>query len=228
MFVAFDAQQQRLWAGTIEATGPFREDNRDAVVRQMLAVPSLQAVLFVDSHIGFDPRVVYVMVDALDPIERPIVTALAVGRAGSSTTGIENPLVPLWFTYDERTGFTNIGELQGGHEPVQIDGCGGAFVLIHRSAFERIPLLPDETLRWYGRMVGKVGGALALLSEDLSFCMRCLEYGIPIHGLPIKVDHYKMESLTVDKFIEQEKGAGRFEPTNLQLLDASGRRLKLN
>jgi len=70
---------------------------------------------------------------------------------------------------------------------VQSAATGSAFVLIHRSVFERIAEKHGPT--WYDRTPGADGH---LLGEDISFCVRAATVDVPIHVYTgVRTTHYK-------------------------------------
>jgi hypothetical protein len=70
---------------------------------------------------------------------------------------------------------------------VQVAATGSAFILIHRSAFEKVTQKHGAT--WYNRTPGTDG---KLLGEDVSFCVRAWDSGVPVHvHTGVRTTHYK-------------------------------------
>lgn len=167
---------------------------RNRVVRDFLEQTDGEWLLMVDTDMGFAPDTVDRLVAAADPGERPVVGALcfAACREGEPTPlhgelFSIRPTVYTWASDGTGSGFwpvLNYG--RGGL--ARVDGTGAACLLIHRTALEKVadrygpawfdPMPADGSARWF--------------SEDLSFCLRLREAGIPLHvDTSVKTAHHK-------------------------------------
>ena len=142
-----------------------------------------------DTDMGFAPEALYGLLAVADPAERPVVGGLCFVWAETETDGMGGfrakavPTIYGWHNADGKTGFMP----QMTYPPdsvVQCHGTGAAFILVHRSVFETLGEFP------YERIVNPVSGKV--LSEDLSFCAKCTQAGIPIHvHTGVKTSHHK-------------------------------------
>lgn len=136
-------------------------------------------LLFIDSDMGFDPDAVDALLAAANPDTRPIVGALCFGMRKEELDGRGGfRSVPFPTIYDFRTlesgdpGFVPRYDYSP-DSVVQCSGTGAAFLLIHRSALERIA--PSG---WFDR--AKLTEDSETMGEDLSFCLRAGAAGVPI------------------------------------------------
>lgn len=206
------AHQMRIWRGGYIAmrcdTGGIVE-GRNKIAFEFLAERDSEWLWMVDTDMGFAPDTVDRLLEAADPVERPIVGALCFsqremdidGKGGWQTRA--TPTVFDWTTvdlFDEKhvNGVTHrekIGEHKGfavrwnypANTATACDGTGMACVLIHRSVFERIRDMPTPTPDGGTAPLGPVWfnrvpnmSTGQLISEDLSFCIRARALDIPI------------------------------------------------
>lgn len=149
-------------------------------------------LLWIDTDMGFEAADVKLLLDTADKDDRPVVGGLCFanhevrpdGFGGFATFPI--PTVYRWARQpDGSTGFVSWHEYPR-DEVYRCEGTGSAFILIHRSVFER---MENHRGNWYGLVAGQDGAAI---SEDLSFCLRCAEHDIPIHvHTGVKTTHLK-------------------------------------
>jgi hypothetical protein len=139
---------------------------------------------------GFAPDAVVNLVAAADPVERPIVGALAfihkeLGQDGMG--GFDTAPRPTIFDW------VPVGPGQHGFSPriwyapnalTRCGATGSACLVIHRSVFERI----DGD--WYSKLANPTTGKA--MSEDISFCARAAALEIPtfVHT-GVRTTHHK-------------------------------------
>ena len=165
---------------------------RNDVVSAFLDSES-QWLLWVDSDMGFEPDAAYRLLANADEKDRPIVGGLCfVNRefAHDGMFGFRTRALPT--IYDYRTDDKGVlrfisAPLYPVNGMVTCRATGSAFVLIHRSVFERIR---DANIgAWYDRVPANDG---RMLGEDVSFCVRAGKLGIPIHvHTGVRTTHYK-------------------------------------
>lgn len=150
-------------------------------------------LMWFDTDMGFEANAVDLLFEQAHPEKRPIVGGLCfmnreVGHDGVGGFLIQPaPTIFDWVDLGEQQGF----QVRMEYERDQMTQCGGtgsAFVLIHRSVFEKIEAEYGPT--WYSPVRNPSTGTT--ISEDLSFCIRASALDIPIHvHTGVKTTHYK-------------------------------------
>jgi hypothetical protein len=147
----------------------------------------------VDTDMGFAPDTLERLLDAADPVERPIVGALCFAWrevAQDGLSGFRTEPRPTVFDYVKLPDGTEkfMGRSQYPlDELVRCAGTGSACILIHRSVIEKLEQSYGPT--WYDRVKGTDG---SMLGEDISFCVRATACGFPIHvHTGVKTSHLK-------------------------------------
>jgi len=155
-------------------TGPVLDKARNEMTERFLAT-SADWMLMVDADMTFNADLLERLLRVADPAERPIVG-------------------PLCYSMSHAGPWPVLYELRGGQfypipDPpadtlLRVDGAGTGCLLIHRSALERIAASSD----WPGQWFDHVYLSRHPLGEDLSFCVRARQAGLPIWvdtGIPI-------------------------------------------
>lgn len=161
---------------------------RNDAVRHFLDDKQAEWMFWVDTDMGFEPDIIDRLVAAADPIERPIVGALAYSYREMQSDGLggfrcrPTPTIFDWVDHaDGQSGFS----IRWAYPPntvIPVAATGSAAILIHRTALESVQ---EEYGTWYERIPNPTTGQL--VSEDLSFCMRAAAVGFPTHvhtGVP--------------------------------------------
>lgn len=170
---------------SIRASADGISDGRNSLVRDFLATDG-EWLWMIDSDMGWYPQAVYDLVDSADPVARPVMGGLcfALRREGHSDLGAERTvIVPTLYEYVERPN--EVGFLPVAAYPqdsvVRVAATGAAFLLIHRSALQRIRRAMGEV--WFTHVLHPTGeaGKPRRFSEDLSFCVRLAQLDIPVH-----------------------------------------------
>ena len=172
--------------------------SRNTVTARFLDGPG-EWLLWVDADMRWEPGAIDALLDVADPESRPIVGGLCFGMA----PGGMFPTIYQWAEIDG--GLTTVR--MPDYEPdalVQVAATGAAFLLIHRSALEKIrdrafsaafPWFQETELR--GNPVG----------EDLTFCIRAGLCGLPVYvHTGVKIGHHKSHLLTAELFQSQKAG----------------------
>jgi hypothetical protein len=171
---------------------------RNKAVRHFLEDQPADWLFWVDTDMGFAPDTIDRLMEAADPVERPIVGGLCFSMRETEPDGMggwrtaPTPTVFDWAKVDvfddaavhgeqqrvklgEQLGFA----VRWDYPPntlIRATGTGSACILIHRSVVER--LQEDLGPVWYNRVPNTSTGQL--ISEDLSFCLRAGAAGIPL------------------------------------------------
>jgi hypothetical protein len=180
--VGYDmAHDRRLngWASIKCASGGIPEG------RNQLATALLNSdcewLFMVDADMGFEPVGLYQLLSLADPVNRPIVGGLCFAQREAFDDGsngfrcVPRPTIFDWLQHDDgHWRFTGRSHFPV-NSLVQCAATGGAFILIHRSVFERIKESEGEC--WFDRVRGTDG---SLIGEDISFFVRCQALDIPL------------------------------------------------
>jgi hypothetical protein len=150
-------------------------------------------LLVIDTDMGFTPDSLYRLLAVAHPEKRPIVGGLAFVARQVAEDGYQGyrirptPTVFDWREVDEgRKQFWSV-PVYPVNTVVTVAATGSAFILIHRSAFEKIAEKYGPT--WYDRTPGTDG---KLLGEDVSFCVRAWDCDIPVAvHTGVRTTHYK-------------------------------------
>ena len=161
-------------------------------------------LFIVDTDMGFPPDTLERLLDAADPTERPIMGALCFAWrevAQDGYSGFRCEPRPTIFDYvqlpDGTEKFMGVSRYPY-DEVVQCAGTGSACILIHRTVFEKIEAEYGAT--WYDRARGGDGKPLG---EDISFCMRAVACGFPIHvHTGVKTTHLKNVWVSETDFLQ--------------------------
>lgn len=202
---AFDAagpQQLAAKATLKTGTGGIPEA-RNVLAKQTLD-DGVEWLFMVDSDMGFAPDSLQRLLEAADPVDRPIVGGLCFAyreQYSDGMGGFRSMPRPTIFDFIKHTDghmrFTGLN-----HYPVdsmfQCAGTGAAFLLIHRTVLERVRDEYGPT--WFDRVRGTDG---SLLGEDISFFVRTNALEIPcfVHT-GVKTTHKKTIYVSDEDFWE--------------------------
>jgi GT2 family glycosyltransferase len=184
MFMHDTLNGQHLTAPMFLSTTPMRiASNRNMACKTFLEETDAGWLLFVDSDMGWSEDAVEALLAVADPAERPVVGALCFGMRKEEVDGkggFRSVPFPTLFDWKlaagaERPGF----QLRYDYTPdtvTQVSATGAAFLLIHRSALEKVRMAGGDV--WFDR--AKMYPDDEQMGEDISFCSRLGMLGIPI------------------------------------------------
>jgi hypothetical protein len=201
--------QQRIWRGGYSIQGATSSgvvEGRNEVVREFLG-SAAEWLFFVDSDMGYEADTLERLLEAADPVERPIVGGLCFGfgpikdRLGVGSALIKRPFPTIFDLRetDDDAGF----QPRWGYVPGAVQQCsatGAALLLIHRTVLEQIVDKWGEV--WFDRM--KHPKAKKLWGEDTSFCARAGMLGHPVFvHAGVQSSHSKVIMVTQDVFMSE-------------------------
>ena len=177
-------------------------EGRNIAVEHFLDKSEADWLFFVDTDMGFEPDALESLLFAADPVERPVVGGLCFAMkhmGGDGKNGFRVMPVPTLFMLAKNPtqgmGFAN-RFIYPPDSMVQVAGTGAAFLLIHRSALEKVRAQYGD--RWFNFV--QYGDGVQV-SEDLSFCWRLLELEIPVYvHTGVRISHHKELWLTEDDY----------------------------
>lgn len=157
-------------------------EGRNAAMRQWLDETGHEWLWWVDTDMGFRPDTVDALVAAADPNARPVVGALAYaarevgddGYGGRHITAVPT-MYQVGRDQSGQVGFTAMPHVPA-DSLVQVAGTGSACILIHRRAAAAVRDRHGDA--WYDPLQYDDG---RWVSEDLSFCRRLADVGVPVH-----------------------------------------------
>lgn len=185
------AHNVRIWTGgyvAIRCGTDGLAQARNTAVRDFLADAKADWLWWSDTDMGFAPDTVDRLLEAADPIERPVMGALCFANREVDNDGMGGrralaaPVIMHWRHDGDEVGFDTRWDYPR-NTVVRCDGVGSACILIHRTVFERVAERYGP--QWYTRAPNPSTGEL--IAEDLSFCARLMALGIPVHvhtGVP--------------------------------------------
>ena len=171
-------------------SGPNISTARNMVVREFLDNQRAPWLLMVDTDMVFAPTALDRLVAAADPVERPIVGGLCF----SLVNGEVQPTMYELTETGDRPAFVRYTQWPE-DGLMRVTATGAAFLLMHRTALETVErLTKDVSAPWFRET--PVGAPLALMGEDMTFCLRCLAAGIPVYvHTGVQVGHMKTTML---------------------------------
>lgn len=163
---------------------------RNGIVRTFLKSADAEWLWMVDTDMAFRPDVIEQLVDAADPIERPVVGGLCFGRAMDGT------VYPTLYHLD-RDRFTWIHKYPQ-NELLKVDATGAACLLMHRSALMAVAAKFPEPMEWFQDTVWNGNDT----GEDITFCLRLAEVGVPLYvHTGIRIGHVKTMVIDEDMYL---------------------------
>ena len=172
--------------------------SRNVVTQRFLDSPHGEWLLWIDADMQWEPDAIERLLEVADPIERPIVGGLCFGMAGGRLW----PTIYQWAELDEGLTTVRVG-MYPADALIRAAATGAAFVLIHRTALEKIRAREfSAAFPWFQEteLSGKPVG------EDITFCIRAGLCEIPVHvHTGVKIGHHKSHLLTADTFQAQPK-----------------------
>ena len=190
LFQLHSGPAARLIGQTIATSGgTLVSFARNRLVEKTLQSDS-QWLFMIDTDMAFTPAQFVQLVMAGDETDRPVMTAPAAVLDKDGTGTAPNLYAPVENDDGEVTGFLPLEELPA-KGLIQVDACGAAFMLIHRSVLEK--LSPGE---WFREGYTPSGG---IRGEDISFCTRVTAAGFPIWAdCGVRPGHMKTVCITID------------------------------
>lgn len=172
-FLTYDTNNRKVFGGyTICGTG-YIASGRDMLCQKFITT-NAEWLMMVDWDITFTPESVYALLDAADPIERPIIAGCYVTWFGDG----DPVLRPCWMQERDGEEFVAPAGLEVGRV-VECTTVGMGFTLIHRSVLESLAELhADDPWRYFGHdIIGE-----SRVGEDLTFCKRARNAGFSVWG----------------------------------------------
>jgi GT2 family glycosyltransferase len=174
---------------TLES-GPNISTARNKLVADFLAGQLAPWLFMCDTDMVLESDTVDRLIAAADPAERPVVGGLCFSLDGGQK------LSTMYELTRKGSGELAFVRLEKWPEAacVQVSATGAACLLLHRTALETVAKhAGDLAAPWFRETAV---GPMALMGEDLTFCLRCAAAGIPVHVCTgVRAGHMKSTML---------------------------------
>jgi GT2 family glycosyltransferase len=171
-------------------SGPNISTGRNLIVREFLDGNLAPWLLMCDTDMSFGADTADRLIAAADPSERPVVGALCF----SLSQGQKYPT--MYELVEGAPGGLAFRRYREWPEDMcmRLSATGAACLLMHRDALEAVEKhAGDGAAPWF-RETG--AGPMALMGEDMTFCLRCAAAGIPVHvHTGVRAGHMKTTML---------------------------------
>ena len=170
-FVTHDTLNRHIFAGYIVVGTGYIASGRDTLCKKFLDT-DCEWLLMIDWDISFEPDAIYKLLDAADPVERPII-----GGAYVTYFGEGGLLRPCWMIETAGAEFAPPDTMTLG-EIIEVSTIGMGFTLIHRSVLEKMQANIQDPWQFFGH--DQIGDDR--VGEDLTFCNRARKLGFSVWG----------------------------------------------
>jgi GT2 family glycosyltransferase len=173
-------------------SGPNISGPRNMLCRDFLQDGFAPWLFMCDTDMWFPADTVDRLIAAAgQPVERPVVGGLCFSR--NADGGEPYSTMYELTEKDGRPAFVRYGQWPE-DSLVRVSATGAACLLIHRSALEKVAADGgDQAAPWFRETAV---GPMALMGEDMTFCLRCAAAGIPVHvHTGVRVGHMKTTML---------------------------------
>lgn len=186
-------------------TGGLIDARNQAVYDFLTEYPDAQWLFWLDTDMGFPAEALEMLLDAADPVERPIMGALCFSQQEIESDGMggrrtqPTPVIYDWITVEGQSGYAVRWDYPR-DTVTQTHATGSACIVIHRSVLERIREKFGPV--WYNRVPNP--STAQLFSEDLSFCVRAGALDIPVFvDTRVKTTHLKSTWVSEESYTRE-------------------------
>lgn len=172
-------------------SGPNISTARNLVTAAFLDERQAPWLLMCDTDMWFPPDTAERLIAAADPAERPVVGALCFSQNADGA-----PFSTMYELTEPEPGRVAFVRYKQWPEDqcVRVSATGAACLLMHRDALEAVRKHADDPAAPWFRETPV--GPMAMMGEDLTFCMRCAAAGIPVHvHTGVRAGHMKTTML---------------------------------
>jgi GT2 family glycosyltransferase len=172
-------------------SGPNISTGRNLIVREFLDGNLAPWLFMCDTDMSFPADTVDRLVAAADPADRPVVGALCF----SLSQGQKYPT--MYELVEGAPGGLAFRRYREWPEDacVRLSATGAACLLMHRDALLAVEKhANDPAAPWFRESA--IGAPMALMGEDLTFCLRCAAASVPVHvHTGVRAGHMKTTML---------------------------------
>lgn len=174
-------------------SGPNISTARNIVCRQFLEQDAAPWLFMADTDMWFTADTVDRLIAAADPVDRPIMGALAFSQ--NTDNGGGDPFPTLYELTEAPDGGVLFIRYKKWPEDavMRVAATGAAALLVHRDVLECVEKTGgDRAAPWFRESVS----GDRLVGEDLTFCLRAGAAGFPVHcHTGVRVGHMKTTML---------------------------------
>jgi hypothetical protein len=171
---------------------------RNQLVDWLLASPA-EWLLMVDTDMVWSADALDRLLEHADPVRSPVVGGLCFAR--EFATG---RIWPTLYELEQTDGQSQFLRFHSWAPDslFPVDGTGAAFLLVHRTVFEQVAAKQfSPSYPWFQETEGPAGR----ISEDLTFCLRARDCGVPIAvHTGVQVGHVKEVVVTAQDYLAQQ------------------------
>ena len=175
-----------------QVSGPNISTPRNLLVRDFLEDNFAPWLFMADTDMWFPADTVDRLIAAADPVDRPVMGGLCWSLEG------DGQRFPTMYELTEKEpGQLAFVRYRDWPEDtvMRVSATGAACLLMHRDALLAVEKASnDPAAPWFRQK--SVGAPMALMGEDMTFCLRCAAAGIPVHvHTGVKAGHMKTQML---------------------------------
>lgn len=174
------------------SSGPNLSTGRNMACQLFLTQHRSPWLFMCDTDMVFQLNTLDRLVEAADPVQRPVLGGFCL-RLNLHDNPPVNPTL-FRFVSGPDGGIVPVPyETYPSNAVMRVEGTGAACLLIHRSALEAVrDKTGDVAAPWFRETDSGLPGQL--IGEDLTFCLRCADAGVPVHvHTGIRVGHVKTQ-----------------------------------
>jgi hypothetical protein len=195
-FREYDLAHKRRLAATIDDRGLYITSVRNKIVAKFLQLPpSAQWLMMIDTDQQFHPWIPYQLLESAEEIGAKVMSALYFG--------IIDEVVPMWWTTNEQGDFCTVSDIDTGAVQ-ELRGFGAGMFVCHRSVYEAMAeRYAKDSWKWFAHDEIPFKGEMVHMGEDLCFCQRLADMGIPMYGDGrVRIGHDKCQLITMETFMK--------------------------
>lgn len=181
----------RIRTVTARESGPNISTPRNMIVRDFLEDNLAPWLFMCDTDMWFPADAIDRLIAAADPVERPVMGGLCWSLVGGERFPT---LYELTQKGPGKLAFIRYKDWPE-DQVMRVSATGAACLLMHRDALLAVEKAAnDPAAPWFRETA--VGAPLALMGEDMTFCLRCAAAGIPVHvHTGVRAGHMKTTML---------------------------------
>jgi hypothetical protein len=168
-------------------SGPNISTGRNLIVREFLDGNLAPWLFMCDTDMSFPANAIDRLIAAGNPVTGALCWSLAAGERYPT-------MYELMQAPDGELAFRRYREWDDG-AILRVSATGAACLVMHRDALLAVEKTSrDPAAPWFRESA--VGGKLALMGEDMTFCLRCAAAGVPVHvHTGVRAGHMKTTML---------------------------------